>query len=478
MKKLKDLIDCDLDVNITGVKINSKEIEPGNLFVCTDQGTADRHLFIDDAISKGASAIIVKRDVGEKSVPIIKVDNPNIYLPSICSKFYDEPEKKLTMIGVTGTDGKTSVSTMVQWLLGKDNCGYIGTNGYNCGKFVRDTANTTPDADKLYLYFHEFLEAGCKYCSMESSSEALMRGRLAGIMYDVAIHTNITSEHLNIHGSLEQYIHDKCQLFKQVKKEGFCILNKDDEHFNEVKEASNGKVLTYGSDSSCDLYFKDVTLLPGKNIFNIVYQNKEYPIECRMAGYFNIYNLCAAILTMFALGFKFDEFKERILDIKVSGRLELIDKGQNFYVMVDYAHTPNGITKLLEYVRLLPIKRSIVVIGQAGERDPYKRKDVGYIVCSNCDKAIFTYEDPRSEDPKDIIDDMIERVKGKYDNYEIIIDRHTAIKHAINIAEEGDMVMVLGKGNETYEKLKNEVIYFNDIEECEQALEELMLSVK
>ncbi len=478
MKKLNELIDCEYDVEITGIKINSREIEKGNLFICTDQGTADRHLFIDDAISKGAAAIIVKRDVGKKSVPIIKVDNPNELLPILMSKFYDEPEKKLTMIGITGTDGKTSVATIIQILLGKDNCGYIGTNGYSCSKFTKDCANTTPDADKLYVYFDEFLKAGCKYCSMEASSEALMRGRLQGIMYDVAVHTNITSEHLNIHGNLENYVKDKCKLFSQVKKDGFCIINKDDDHFEEVKKASNGKVLTYGKDSSNDLYFKDVKLLPGKNIFKIVYQNNEYPIECSYAGYFNIYNLCAAILTMFALGFNFDDFKERIQDIKVSGRLELIDKGQNFYVMVDYAHTPNGITKLLEYVKLLPIKRSIVVIGQAGERDPYKRKDVGYIVCSNCDKAIFTYEDPRSEDPKDIINDMIERVKGKYDNYEIVIDRHEAIKRAINIALEGDMVMILGKGNETYEKLKNEVIYFNDIEEAENALKELLAGEK
>ena len=478
MKRLNEIIDCQYDTLINGIKINSLEIEQGDLFVCVMGVTADRHDYIDDAISRGASAVIVKRDVGEKSVPIIKVDNPNDILPIICSKFYDEPEKKLTMIGVTGTDGKTSVSTMVQSLLGKDICGYIGTNGYNCEKFIGDTANTTPDADKLYGYFDEFLKAGCKYCSMESSSEALMRGRLKGIMYDVAIHTNITSEHLNIHGSLENYIKDKCQLFRQVKKDGYCILNKDDDHFEEVRKASNGKVLTYGKDNSCDLYFKDVILLPGKNIFNIVYLQKEYHIECQMAGYFNIYNLCAAILTMFALGYQFSDFSDRIFNIKVSGRLELIDKGQNFYVMVDYAHTPNGITKLLEYVRLLPIKRSIVVIGQAGERDPYKRKDVGYIVCANCDKAIFTYEDPRSEDPRDIIEDMIERVKGKYDNYEIVIDRHEAIQRAIDIAEEGDMVMILGKGNETYEKLKNEVIYFNDIEEAKNALDELMLGVK
>ena len=188
-----------------------------------------------------------------------------------------------------------------------------------------------------------------------------------------------------------------------------------------------------------------------------------------MAGLFNIYNLSAAILTLFALGYDFDYIESRIPLLKVSGRLEMIDMGQDFYVMVDYAHTPNGITKLLEYVRLLPIKRSIVVIGQAGERDPYKRKTVGEIVSKNCDLAIFTYEDPRSEDPRDIIEMMIENIKDR-NNYEIIIDRSEAIKRAIDVAKPGDMVMVLGKGNETYEKLKDRVIYFNDIEECKKHL--------
>lgn len=472
MKKLNELFDCGYDVEITGIKINSKEIEEGNLFVCTDMGTLDRHQFIDDAIEKGASAVIVKKDVGQKSVPIIKVDNPNDLLPIICSKFYDEPEKKLTMIGVTGTDGKTSVSTMIQTLLGKENTGYIGTNGYSCALFNKDTNNTTPDSDKLYGYLREFVDAGCKYCSMEVCSEALMRGRVKNIEYDVSILTNITSEHLNIHGTLENYINDKCKLFSQTKEDGFCILNKDDEHFEQAKNSSRGKVLTYGEGTDNDLYFKDVKLLPGKNIFTIVYKNKEYKIDSPMAGLFNIYNLSAAILAVFALGYTFEEIQDRIKLLKVSGRLELIDEGQDFYAMVDYAHTPNGITKLLEYVRLLPIKRSIVVIGQAGERDPYKRKDVGEIVAKNCDIAIFTYEDPRSEDPKDIIDMMIEKIKGKYNNYEIIIDRSDAIKRAINLAKPGDMVLVLGKGSETYQKLKDRVIYFNDMEEVRKHIKE------
>jgi len=469
VKKLNELIDCEYDIEITGIKINSREINPGDLFICTDMGTKDRHEFIDDAINKGAVAVIVKKDIGEKSVPIIKVDNPNNLLPLIESKFYDHPEEKMTMIGVTGTDGKTSIATIMQVLLGNDICGYIGTNGYSCSKISGDTSNTTPDADKLYGYFDEFVKSGCKYCSMEVCSEALMRGRTANIMYDLTILTNITSEHLNIHGSLENYINDKCKLFSQTKKEGFCILNKDDEHFDKALKAANGQVLTYGKETNNDLYFKNVRLVPGKNYFTIVYKDQEYEIESNFPGLFNIYNLSACILAMFALGYDIEYIKSRIPLIKVSGRLEMIDMGQDFYAMVDYAHTPNGITKLLEYIRLLPVKRSIVVIGQAGERDPYKRKDVGKIVSDNCDYAIFTYEDPRSEDPIDIINMMIENIKDK-DNYSIIVDRHQAIKKAINMAEKEDIVMVLGKGNETYQKLKDKTIYFNDIEEVKEAI--------
>jgi len=471
MKKLNEISDFNYDINVHGIKINSKDIQKGDLFVCTDMGTLDRHQFIDDAINKGACAVIVKKDVGKRSVPIIKVDNPNEILPKLCSKFYDEPEKKLTMIGVTGTDGKTSVSTMIQTLIGPDKCGYMGTNGYSCSAFNKDTNNTTPDSDKLYEYFNEFVQNGCKYCSMEVCSEALMRGRVRDLVYDVSILTNITSEHLNVHGTLENYIKSKCLLFKQTKKEGFCILNRDDEHFNEVLKVANGKVLTYGESKENDLYYKDIKLLPGRNIFKIVYQNKEYEIDSPMGGLFNVYNLSAAILTMFALGFKFEDFRQRIPLIKVSGRLEMINLGQDFYAMVDYAHTPNGITKLLEYAKLLPVRRKIVVIGQAGERDAYKRKIVGEIVSKNADYAIFTYEDPRSEDPIDIINMMIENIRDR-DNYEIIIDRSMAIKRAIEIAKPQDLVMVLGKGNETYEKLKNETIYFNDIEEVKKHIQD------
>ena len=473
MKKLKELIACDYDILIKGIKTNSSEVEEGDLFVCIDVGTTDRHLFIDDAIKKGAVAIIAKHTVGQKSVPVIITD-PNKVLPEICAKFYDYPNQKLKMIGVTGTDGKTSISTMLQILMGSDKCGYIGTNGYNCAKFMKDTQNTTPNCDKLFGYFQEFLDAGCTACSMEVSSEALIRGRVDGIDYDISIISNITSEHLNVHGNLENYIKAKCLLFQNTKKTGYCLLNADDEHFNEVKKCCKGHVLTYGTKKDCDLYFYNIDLSPVKTIFNFKYKGQEYTVTSPYPGLFNVYNLCASILAMFALGYDYADFEKNIANIKVSGRLEMIDEGQDFYVMVDYAHTPNGIAKLLEYVHMLPIKRSIVVTGQAGGRDPYKRHDVGRIAVMGASHVIFTYEDPRNEDPRAIIEMMIADVKDR-DNYEIVIDRAEAIKKAINMAKPQDMVLILGKGNESYEKIKNEVIHFNDIEEARKYLKERLL---
>lgn len=470
--KLNNLIETDLDIEVTGIKMNSSEIEKGNLFVCTDYGTTDRHNYIDDAIKRGCSCVLAAHSVGLKSVPII-IGKPNDQIASICSKFYEEPQKKMVMIGVTGTDGKTSTSTIIQTLIGKDKCGYIGTNGYSCSKFNKDTLNTTPDSVKLFGYLDEFIKAGCEYVSMEASSEALMKGRLNEIEYDCSILTNITSEHLNIHGNLENYVLSKCKLFEKTKKDGYCVLNKDDEHYKEVLKHCNGKVVTYGSTPNNDLYYYDIELNTTYTLFKFKYKDKEYQVNSPYPGLFNVYNLSAAILALLSMGYKFADIEENIKDIKVSGRLEMIDRGQDFYVMVDYAHTPNGITELLKYVKLLPTKRSIVVIGQAGERDPYKRKDVGEIVARNADHAIFCYEDPRSEDPKDIIDMMTTNIKDLH-NYEVIIDRHDAIKQAIFMAEKDDIVMVLGKGNETYQKLKDKTIYFNDIEECINDLDLLM----
>ena len=471
MKKLNELYNVDSDVEVTGISINSKEIKKGNIFVCTMGVTADRHDFIDEAIANGASCVVVSRDVGEKSVPIVKVEDTNKELPYLCQKFYDYPDEKLTMIGVTGTDGKTTTTTIIQTLIGSDLCGYVGTNGRSCAKFTGDNPNTTPDSQNLYMYLDEFVGYGCKYAAIETSSEAFYRGRLQTMTFDISAYTNVTSEHLNIHGSFENYLESKKMLFKQTKSDGYCILNHDDKYFEDMKSACNGKVLTYGLGYDNDLQIVDFKVYPDHTDVTFKYLEDEFKINSPLMGDFNVYNLACALLCVFALGFKFDEVKERIKDIKVSGRLELLDTDTDYYVMVDYAHTPNGITNLLNFVHTLDINRSIVVIGQAGERDPYKRPKVGNAVVENASFAIFCYEDPRSEDPMAICEDIISELKENHSNYEIVIDRSEAIQKAIDMAGPGDMVLVLGKGNETYEKLKTGTIYFNDIEEALKAVE-------
>ena len=256
MKKLNELINCDYDVEINGIKTNSSQVKKGDLFICTDYGTMDRHLFIDDAIKNGASAIIVKKDVENKLLPIIKVDNPNEVFIDIINKFYDYPTKKLNMIGVTGTDGKTTVATIIYQLI-KD-CAYIGTNGIFYSDYKEKSPNTTPPLDKTYPLFIDMINKNIKTVSMEASSEGILYDRIKGINFDCAIMTNITKEHLNHHGTLENYINCKCELFRNTY--GPWILNKEDEHYLEVARNCKGKIYTYGKNIDNDLYFKDVEL--------------------------------------------------------------------------------------------------------------------------------------------------------------------------------------------------------------------------
>ena len=467
MKKLNELLKTEYDVNVTGIKINSKEVEKGDLFVCIKGVKTDRHDFIDEAIKNGASCIIGEKDI-ECSIPYVKVKNTNYILPDLCRKFYDFDRLNLKIIGVTGTDGKTTTATSIQYLIGRDKCGYIGTNGVSCLKWTKDSPNSTPDPTLLYKYFREFYDAGCEYVVMEASSEGFLRGRLDDLYFTAGGYTNITWEHINVHGSFENYV--KCKLRLASQTTGKFIINQEDEFHDRFKEKSLNS-LSYGEDPKCDLYIKNYTITPKYTNVVFVYQNEEYNFISPLLGKFNVYNLACAMLICLSLGFDMETLIENAMNIDVSGRLEMINLGQNFKVMVDYAHTPNGIKSILEFVRVLEVNRAIVVIGSAGERDYKKRPIMGKTVIENADYAIFTYEDPRSEDPRDIIKEMVSEIDDE-SKYEIVIDRSKAIKRAIDIASENDIVLILGKGNETYEKLKDKTIYFNDIEEAKKSIQE------
>lgn len=466
--KLNKLIDCQYDIEIKGIKTNSLKVEDGDLFVCTNTGTMDRHLFIDDAIKKGAKAIIVSKDVN-KDIPTIKVEDTNKTLSEIIPKFYNYPLNKIQLIGVTGTDGKTTVATIISTLL--DKCGYIGTNGISCGDYYEKTSNTTPGLEKLYEIFDYCVKNNIDKMAMEVSSEAINYKRVEGIEFDCSIITNITKEHLNTHKTLENYIMCKCQLFKNTKKEGFCILNKDDAHFQEVYNSSNGKILTYGIGEDNDLIIKNVNLLSDKTIFTITYKNQDYEITSPLLAMFNVYNLSAALLAILALGYNINDILPKIKNLNVKGRLQEINYGQDFKVFVDYAHTPNGIHELLKFMNSLKHNKTIVVFSEPGERDRSKRPEKGFNVITNCDHAIVTSQDPRSEDPMDIANDLISLVKD-YKNYEIILDRREAIRKAIDLAHENDIVLIIGKGNENYQILKDKTIEFCDVDEVNNYLKE------
>lgn len=466
MKKLlKDFIEnTDLEIEISGIKTNSKEIEPGDLFLCTT-GRADRHVFIPQAIKQGASAIITQHPI-DYNIPYIVMPDIDLKIDEIYSKFYDYPQDKLKIIGITGTDGKTSTTTIIQSLIGKDKCGYIGTNGYNCEKVKGDLDNTTPGKETLYRIFYEFVCAGCEYVSMEASSEAFFYKRLDHIKFAATGLTNIDSEHMNTHKTIENYIDCKKQLFRQSLSPS--VLNSHTKYFENCLDACKNYV-TYGYNKNDTLYIKDVHSYPNKSVYHYVYNNNEYEINTKLLGNFNAENLACALLTLVELGFDFEELIKHTSEFTIPGRMDVIDEGQDFHVIVDYAHTPNGLTRLFEFVNTLDVNRVISVSGQAGERDATKRKYVGKIIADNSDKVFFTYEDPRHEDVNHIIDDMTELIKDKT-NYERVLDRHEAIEKAIFYADKNDLVLILGKGQEDGNYIGDEWVYFVDNEEAIKAI--------
>ncbi len=461
MKKLSELYPGFPDILISDIKINSKDVSSGDLFVCIKGATTDRHDFVDEAIKNGAVAIVASKRINV-NIPVIYVDNPNLELAYICSKFYDEPEKKLQLIGVTGTNGKTTVATIIQDMIGSDLCGYMGTNGIICAQFNEKIRNTTPDASRLFKYLNRFVESNLKYLSMEASSEAFFHKRLNLIMFDVGIITNITEDHLNVHKTMENYVACKQDIINHIKSDGVLILNTDDKYYSNTKEKANCKVLSFGK-KNANLEIIKITELLSETRITLKYQNQQYCITSPLLGEFNVYNLCAAILTLIHFGFSMNEIITRVSNIKVpSGRMQFLNYGQNYSIIIDYAHTPDAFAKIYYFLNKVKKGKIITVTGSAGGREIEKRKDIGKLVLDNSDLAIFTMDDPRWEDVNKIIDDLVSISDKK--NYERIINRKEAIDKALSIAEKDDIVLIAGKGDDNYMAINDEYLPYNDKE--------------
>lgn len=461
MKNLNELYDCNYDCMVKGIKTNSKEIEEGDMFVCIKGVKEDRHNYIMEAIEKGCSCLIVERG-NNYSVPFITVKDTNKELGNVSKKFYGYDDS-LKIIGITGTDGKTTTSLSIRDML--DDCGYIGTNGIKSNKLNLDTNNTTPDLDLLYKYLASFKKENLNYVSMEVSSEGLLHNRVYGINFDIGVLTNISEDHLNVHKTLTNYIDSKIKLFKNIKESGYAVLNRDDRFYDKFEENCKCNIFSYGKDKNSDLRIERIKERDDGTYIQFEYKDKMYSVTSSLKGEYNVYNLMAAISVLVCLGFDIKDIIEKVKNIKqVDGRCEIFDIN-NFKVVLDYAHTENGLRSILTYLNKIKKNRIITVTGSAGGREKEKRRGMGEVVQELSDLVIYTMDDPRYESVSDIINDMI--VDDK-DNYMIVEDRKEAIDKAISLAKKNDIILIAGKGRDNYMAIEDKKIKYSDYDVIER----------
>lgn len=452
--KLNEIISCEYDIPIRDIKIDSRKVKKGDLFVAVHGYNVDHFDYIDDAIKNGAAAIITDKDY-VANIPIIKVDNVNERLVEICKKRY-QYNSKISLIGVTGTDGKTTTATIIRELLDKyKSCAYIGTNGLFVKEKLEKLDNTTPEVPDLYKNLKYIDSENIENVVMEVSSEALLHKRVDGLRYKYAIFTNISEDHLNIHKTLHNYINAKLKLVDLV--DGYIIFNKDDNNLDILKKYKNA--ISYGKDESSDFVIKDARINRNYSTFKIVHKDEVYNIVTYLIGEYNIYNLTASFIVCYLEGLDCKRIVDDIKDIKIiSGRGEKIDFGQNYDLILDYAHTENGVKSLVNSLNKI-YSNILVVTGAAGGREKEKRSKIGKFLLDKTSFVVFTMDDPRYEDVNDIIDDMLKDTDMT--NYIRIVDRTSAINYALS-QNEYDLVLIIGKGRDNYMAIEDKKLKYCD----------------
>lgn len=450
--KINNLIKTNLNIDIKGIKTNSKDIQEGDVFVCT-LGSDDKHKYIEDAIEKGASLVVTNKSIID-DIPYIKVKDIDKTLQRMLDRYYSYPLIKTNLIGVTGTDGKTTTVSIIRDML---HGASIGTNGLEYNGYSEELYNTTPSLEKIYECISKANKDDINDIVMEVSSESYLTNRIPNLKFQVGIFTNITDEHLDKHKDFQDYFQCKMQLMKNSKT---IIVNRDSKYFKEIIKY-NSNYLTYGRKKST-VTIKKYKLFLDKTLITFKYKNKLYNIESPLVGKFNVDNLMAGILCLLSLNYDINDIIERIKLIKpIKGRVELI-KIHDKSVLVDYAHTINATKNILKFIKKHSKKNIITVVGCAGGRFREKRSLIGKIVLKYSKIVILTSDDPRDEDPKDIINEMLSKTKKK--NYYRIIDRKEAITIALKIATKDDIVLILGKGHDNYMAIKDKYIPYSDIE--------------
>ena len=479
----------NLDIEVNNLTNNSKKVKDKDFFVAIKGFDEDGHDHINEAIKNGAVAILAQEDQIDKNIiknipeNVTLVLSPNTrYALAICScNFYDNPSRKFKLIGVTGTKGKTTTTYMIRDILEKHGIrvGLIGTVASYVGdKKIANNENTTPESIKIQEIFSLMLKEKCEVVVMEVSSQSLKLDRVVGCDFDIGVFTNFAEDHISLkeHDSMEDYFNSKVKLFKMCKK-GF--INADDVYAAMVpKLVPECSFTTFGIDNYCDLLGKDITVTNQYVDFKVKINDRNERIKVSIPGRFSVYNALVAIDVAMQFGCSSDEIKEALVNIRVPGRSELVDNKLGLTIMIDYAHTPESLEKILSTVKIYTRGRVISVFGCGGERDKYKRPMMGEVSGRVADYTIITSDNPRTEDPKEIVNNIEEGIKKTKGKYEVIVDRKEAIRKAITMANKRDIIVLAGKGHEQYQEI-NKVRYpFDENEIVNSIVDEIVESKK
>lgn len=480
--KLKELLqnvqvlECtaDLDLDVNSVYYDSRKVTEGSLFVAVSGFAADGNRFIPMALDKGAAAVVTaKRPEGD--VPYVLVASDRLALALIGCNFYGHPAKAMTMIGVTGTNGKTSVTLLLKQVLEKclgAKVGLIGTMANMVGQEEIPTERTTPESFELQGLFAKMRDAGCTHVVMEVSSHAVALERIGGVHFDAAAFTNLTEDHLDFHKTMDAYCDAKAELFRRCSR---AVVNTDDGYADRILAAAACPVLTTAITGMADIRAENLELLSEGVRFTAVSGEERAAVSLPIPGRFTVYNALTVIGLAKQLGISLPDCAAALAQAHgVKGRVEVVPTpGMPYSVLIDYAHTPDGLENVLSSVRTFCKGRVIGVFGCGGDRDPMKRPIMGQIGVKLSDFAVITSDNPRTENPMAIIEDILKGVKKEYGEYIVMEDRRSAIRYAMDIAKKNDIIVLAGKGHETYQDIGGQKHHLDEREEVAAHLLEL-----
>lgn len=460
------------NIDITGITSDSRKVKEGYAFVCIKGPDRDGHDYARAAMNSGAALVVTERDLGLENQVVTEDSLADFY--KICSAWFDLPEKKLKIFGVTGTNGKTTVSYILKNILedAGHKVGLIGTIQNLIGEKVIEAKNTTPGMYELYELLSMMVDDGCDCCVMEVSSHALDQRRVYGLEFEVGMFTNLTQDHLDYHKTMEAYLDAKKKLFNVSKN---AVLNFDDPSYQSIISDINIPVVSYSiSQNDATFTAKDIRYRPGFSEFYMLINGTINRIKVALAGKFNVPNALCALSAAIVFGIDVSQAIKSLANMKaVSGRCETVNTNKDFSVIIDYAHTPDGLSNILKTFTEYEKNRLVVLFGCGGDRDKTKRSLMGEVASINADYVIVTSDNPRTEEPISIIEDILVGVKKYKTPYTVIENREEAIKFAIQKAQKDDIIVLAGKGHEKYQILKSGKIHFDEREIVLKALENI-----